>query len=191
MLLVGTNNYDHTAEQVVGGILEIVSQMLNRQPQAQLIVMVTDLFITKNFSDLFCIAVRMPQGQQSWIRCMVSVVSQCLSVLVFLTYAIKVQICGEVYSFTGQRSASYCLGIVSAVHLSVCLSVHKFFLQKTSPQKLLTGFLPNFTGMFIRWSSFKFLQIIVCHGNQSKKPLKIFSFQTTNWIALLFCSNVP
>ena len=29
-----------------------------------------------------------------------------------------------------------------------------------------------------------------CHGNQSKKPLKIFS-QTTNWIALLFCRNVP
>ena len=30
-----------------------------------------------------------------------------------------------------------------------------------------------------------------CHGNQSKKPLKIFSSQTTNWIALLFCRNVP
>ena len=38
-----------------------------------------------------------------------------------------------------------------------------FFLKKTSPQKLLTGFLPNFTGMFIWWSSFKFLQIIVFH----------------------------
>ena len=30
-----------------------------------------------------------------------------------------------------------------------------------------------------------------CHGNQSKKPLKILSSQTTNWIALLFCRNVP
>ena len=29
-----------------------------------------------------------------------------------------------------------------------------------------------------------------CHGAQSKKPLKIFS-QITNWIALLFCRNVP
>ena len=29
-----------------------------------------------------------------------------------------------------------------------------------------------------------------CHGNQSKKHLKIFS-QTTNWVALLFCQNVP
>ena len=32
---------------------------------------------------------------------------------------------------------------------------------KTSPQKLLTGFIRNFIGMFLRWSSFKFLQIIV------------------------------
>ena len=39
--------------------------------------------------------------------------------------------------------------------------VCKLFLQKTSPQKLLTGFLRNFTGMFLRWSSFKFIQIIV------------------------------
>ena len=30
-----------------------------------------------------------------------------------------------------------------------------------------------------------------CHGNKSKKPLKIFSSQTTDWIELLFCSNVP
>ena len=30
-----------------------------------------------------------------------------------------------------------------------------------------------------------------CHGDQSKKPLKIFSFQATYWIALLFCRNVP
>ena len=42
-----------------------------------------------------------------------------------------------------------------------CPHVCKLFLQKTSPQKLFTGFLPNFTGMFFRWSSFKLLQIIV------------------------------
>ena len=30
-----------------------------------------------------------------------------------------------------------------------------------------------------------------CHGNQSKKPVKIFYSQATNWIALLFCRNVP
>ena len=31
-----------------------------------------------------------------------------------------------------------------------------------------------------------------CHGNQSKKPLKIFSSQTANWIAFFFlqeCSS--
>ena len=84
-----------------------------------------------------------------------------------------------------------CIGLF--VHLCIC----KLFLKKTSPQKLLTGILLKFTGMLLRGSLFKFLQIIVfhkksgCHGNQSKKLLKIFSSQTTNWIALLFCRNVP
>ena len=50
-----------------------------------------------------------------------------------------------------------------SVHPSVHPSVRKLFFQKISPQKLLTGFLPNFAGMFHRWSSFKFLQIIVFH----------------------------
>ena len=44
------------------------------------------------------------------------------------------------------------------VRPSVHLSVRKLFLQKASP-----GFLPKFTRMFLRWSSFKFLQIIVFH----------------------------
>ena len=78
-----------------------------------------------------------------------------------------------------------------AIDMALCLScvrllvrpsvrecVRKLFLQKTS-QKLWTGFLPNFTGMFLRWSSFKFLQIIVFYEefwvlwDQSKKPLTI------------------
>ena len=50
----------------------------------------------------------------------------------------------------------------SCICPSICPCVCKLFLQKTS-QKLLTGFLPNFTGMFLRWSSFKFLQIIMFH----------------------------
>ena len=49
------------------------------------------------------------------------------------------------------------------VRLFVYACVRKLFLLKTSPQKLLTGLLLNFTGMFLRWSSFKFLQIIVFH----------------------------
>ena len=74
-----------------------------------------------------------------------------------------------IFSSIGQRPASYCHGVVSVVRPFVHLYVHfsmracvcKLFLQKTSPQKLLTGFLQNFAGMFLRWSSFKFFQIIV------------------------------
>ena len=69
-----------------------------------------------------------------------------------------------VFSSTGRRPASYCHGVVSvraSIHPSVRACVRKLFLQKTSPQKLLIGFLRNFTGMFLRWTSFKFLQIIV------------------------------
>ena len=69
------------------------------------------------------------------------------------------------FSSTGRRPASYCHGIVSVVRPFVraceCACVRKLFLQKTSPQKLLTGFLRNFSEMFLRWSSFKFIQIIV------------------------------
>lgn len=39
VLWVGTNNYGHTAEQVAGGILEIVSSIQMKQPQAHVIVM--------------------------------------------------------------------------------------------------------------------------------------------------------
>ena len=48
-----------------------------------------------------------------------------------------------------------------SVRPSVRACVRKLFLQKTRPQKQLTGFLRNFTGMFLRCSSFKFLQIIL------------------------------
>ncbi|XP_013392016.1 platelet-activating factor acetylhydrolase IB subunit gamma [Lingula anatina] len=39
VLLVGTNNHGHTADQVTEGILEIVKCIRDKQPQAQLIVM--------------------------------------------------------------------------------------------------------------------------------------------------------
>ena len=65
---------------------------------------------------------------------------------------IKKMLARSIFSSTGQRPASNCHGVVSVV----CP-----FLQKISPQKLSTGFLRNFTGMFLRWSSFKFLLIIV------------------------------
>ena len=41
VLLVGTNNHDHTAEQVTEGIIEIVKTMQQKQPQAQIIVVVS------------------------------------------------------------------------------------------------------------------------------------------------------
>ena len=42
-------------------------------------------------------------------------------------------------------------------------SANELVLHKTSPQKPLSGFLPNFTGMFLRGASFKFFLIIVFH----------------------------
>ena len=51
----------------------------------------------------------------------------------------------------------------SVCHASICLCVCKHFLWKPFSQKLSTGFLPNFTGMFLRLSSFKVLKIIVFH----------------------------
>ena len=69
-----------------------------------------------------------------------------------------------VFRSTCQRPASYCHAVVCvrpSFRPSVCACIRKLFLQKTSPQKLLTGFLRNFTGIFPRWSSFKLFQIIV------------------------------
>ena len=81
-----------------------------------------------------------------------------------------------------------CLSCVSpSVSLFVHECIHKLFLQKITPQKLLTGFLLNFTEMFLRWSSFKFLQIIVLHEEfwLPWQPIEKTSSQTTNWINIL------
>ena len=67
----------------------------------------------------------------------------------------------NIFTSTGQCAIVIAL-CLSCVRPFVRACICKLFLQKTS-QKLLTGFLPNFTGMFLRWSSFKFLQIIVFH----------------------------
>ena len=45
--------------------------------------------------------------------------------------------------------------------LSVCPFVHN--LSTTSPPKPLIGFLPNFTGMILAWSSFKIVQMVRFH----------------------------
>ena len=40
VLLCGTNNHGHSAEQVAEGIVEIVKAVQEKQPQAQIIVVV-------------------------------------------------------------------------------------------------------------------------------------------------------
>ncbi|XP_064650862.1 platelet-activating factor acetylhydrolase IB subunit alpha2-like [Lineus longissimus] len=39
VLLIGTNNHDHSAEEIAGGIEAIVDLLLSKQPQAQIIVL--------------------------------------------------------------------------------------------------------------------------------------------------------
>lgn len=41
VLWVGTNNYQHTAEQVAGGILAIAELLHSRLPKAKIIVLVS------------------------------------------------------------------------------------------------------------------------------------------------------
>lgn len=41
MLWVGTNNYEHTAEQVAGGILAIAELLTTRLPKAKIVVLVS------------------------------------------------------------------------------------------------------------------------------------------------------
>ena len=67
----------------------------------------------------------------------------------------------ELLSWRCVRLASVCPSVHPSVHSSWRASVNSFF-KKTS-QKLLTGSVPNFTGMLLRWPSFKFIQIIVFH----------------------------
>jgi len=42
---VGTMNYMHTPEQIVGGILEIVKTCHEKQPQAEILVMVRRVWL--------------------------------------------------------------------------------------------------------------------------------------------------
>lgn len=40
VLWVGTNNHEHTADQVAGGILTIVQLLISRLPKAKIVVLV-------------------------------------------------------------------------------------------------------------------------------------------------------
>ena len=41
VVLAGTNNHDHTASQIVEGLMEIVKTCQDKQPQADVLVMVS------------------------------------------------------------------------------------------------------------------------------------------------------
>ena len=77
----------------------------------------------------------------------------------FYTKILKDEICCTISAplAEGQRT----IGMALCPFIRAC--VLKLCLRKTSPPELLTAFLPNFTGMYLSWSSFKFLQIIVFH----------------------------
>ena len=63
---------------------------------------------------------------------------------------------GYVFSPLAEGKRALVMALFPSVRpLSIrCACVRKLCLQKTSPQKLLTGFLQNFTGMFLS-NSFK------------------------------------
>ena len=95
----------------------------------------------------------------------------------------------------GQRAIVMAL-CPSCFHVSVRSSVNFSFIKlylrsycldfyQTSEECSLGGPLSY------SFKSLCFMKNSGCHGNQSKKPLKIFSSHTTNWIELSFCRNVP
>ena len=87
-----------------------------------------------------------------------------ISFLSFTLFEVQDSFLGPLFKGQGGIVMVLCL---SSVCPSVCpfvrACISKLCLQKTSPQKLFTGFLLNFTRMFLRWSFFKFRQIIVFH----------------------------
>lgn len=70
VLWVGTNNYQHTAEQVAGGILAIAEMLHSRLPKAKIIVLVS------HFANVFLV-------EQCWI---VVLAASFLFVSIFRTY---------------------------------------------------------------------------------------------------------
>ena len=83
---------------------------------------------------------------------------------------------------------SYCDRWMPVVRCEACFVRHKQLLQRTSPPKLLAGFLPNLAGMILIWPSLIIVQmVLVCCISRSHrlkidfrdKTLKIFLSETT------------
>ena len=98
-----------------------------------------------------------------------------------------------IFSSTGQRPASYCHGVVSVTCASVNFSFKKLLLRnygldfyQISQECSLGGPFSNPSNNSVPW------RILVAMATKlKKKKIKISSSQATNWIALLFCRNVP
>ena len=129
------------------------------------------LLITSNFSFSHSVFKRLvSQGCQKVLLC-----GNGLTMGISLTYltGYSISVDNEAKTKLSSKLAWFLAPLADgqqAIVMALCLSsvrqcmrvcVRKLFLQKNSPQKLLTGFLHNFIGMFLRWSSFKFLQKIV------------------------------
>ena len=68
---------------------------------------------------------------------------------------------------------SYCDRWMSDIHHAPCGVCHQQLLQRTSPPKLLAGFLPNLVGRILIWPSLKIVQIFPIHCISSSQRLKI------------------
>ena len=56
---------------------------------------------------------------------------------------------------------SYCDRWMSVVHRASPFVRRQQLLQRTSPPKLLAGFLPNFAGMILTWPSLEIVQMVM------------------------------
>ena len=62
----------------------------------------------------------------------------------------------------------------ACMHACMCAFVN-FFFKKTSPQKLLTGLLPNFIVVFLRWRLKSSL-----HHNKKMRPVELYRHSGTS-----------
>ena len=74
---------------------------------------------------------------------------------------------------------SYCDYWMSVVRRPSFIVRHQQLLQRTSPPKLLAGFLPNLTGMILIWSSLIIVQMVmVCCISRSHRLKRVFEMKT-------------
>lgn len=103
VLWVGTNNYQHTAEQVAGGILAIAELLHSRLPKAKIIVLVS------HFANVFLV-------HQSCVLCMVWLIVYLLMLRTFFFFA---------FFFRSVAACRSCaLSLTRTLSLSLLLLTH-------------------------------------------------------------------